>query len=154
VHQKVHRTHRNKRGGLEHRAAASLFQANYDAFAYPGGLTVGLALLKALQPQAIETAVRFLEADPWFHRSGYVKEELLRRLKHAALSPEQARRLSDLVIRSLTGGAGRVFRYYKNLAPRLDAIRIKEAAQAHLEEGNPETRRRAGRLYTFLENVQ
>jgi hypothetical protein len=47
----------------------------------------------ALDSAEIETAISFLEADPYFFRSGYMKEEMWGRLKKAQLSPKQLSRL-------------------------------------------------------------
>jgi hypothetical protein len=60
--------------------ACATFHSFYDQLAFPGGLERGLELLKAHDPSTIETAVSFLEADPWFHRSGFIKADLLRLL--------------------------------------------------------------------------
>src|SRR5215510_12924186 len=60
--------------------ACQQFHSSYDQLAFPGGLEHQLNSLKQEDAQAVEMAVRFLEADPWFFRSGYIKEELLRSL--------------------------------------------------------------------------
>ncbi len=50
----------------------------------------------------LETAVDFLEADPWCHRSGYMKVKMLRRMaKWPARSRFQAR-LEDIVLLRLS----------------------------------------------------
>ncbi|HTF66993.1 MAG TPA: hypothetical protein VK638_30350 [Edaphobacter sp.] len=48
-------------------------------------------------PLITEWALCFLELRPYFFRSGYVWQKLLRRLKHVPLSEEQERRFSDVI---------------------------------------------------------
>src|SRR4051794_17207085 len=82
LHDAVHRCFREQPHGPAHRAACAEFHARYDALAFPGGLRDGLRRLKELDAGAVEAAIQFLEEDPWFYRSGYVKEEIAGRLKH------------------------------------------------------------------------
>lgn len=48
---------------------------------------------------AIEQAVVFLEADPWYHGSGYEKEKLYRLLARHELAPDQQTRMDAVVLR-------------------------------------------------------
>ena len=56
----------------------------------------------------IDTAIAFLEADPWFFRSGYEKQNLIRHLKRAQLSEAQRMRLARVVLAAIDGHAGGV----------------------------------------------
>ena len=78
----------------------SQYFQRYDQLAFPGGLELGLALLVAGDAKVIESAVTFLEVDPLFHRSGYIKADLLRHLKKVQLSEDQKSRLRRVVIAS------------------------------------------------------
>lgn len=77
----------------------------------------------------MEEAIRFMEADPWFFRSGFIKEEIVRRLKQAPLTDKQRRRLSGIVTRSLLSGTRRSARHVARLAPLAD----NESLRSHLE---------------------
>ncbi len=140
---------RNRYASPEHVRAAERFKNEFDALAFPGGLTAGLQRLKAFDPQTVSVAIRYLEADPWYFRSGYVKEEILDRLKHADLSPDQRRRLAALVVRSITSGAGRVFKHYARLAPHLRIDSLADDVRA-IDEGDPIRRWRRGHVLRLL----
>lgn len=129
--------------GADHRAACDDFHAQYDQLAFPGGLERGLALLREKDPGTVETAIAFLETDPRFFRSGYIKEEMLSRLKHVALSDRQVQRLGLLVIRSVDGGGRREFRAYARLAGVLRTPAIAAAVSGRQNSKNPEIARRA-----------
>jgi hypothetical protein len=68
-------------------------------------------------PAAIESAVQFLEVDPVFFRSGYIKEDLLERLRQAPLDENQKRRLKQVILaRVRDPKTRREFRRYCRLA--------------------------------------
>lgn len=58
--------------------------------------------------RSIETAIAFLEADPWFFRSGYEKQKIIQHLKRAQLSEGQRLRLAHVVLAAIDGHAGGV----------------------------------------------
>lgn len=150
MHDAIERSYAKQPHGPDHATACSTFHANYDRLAFPGGLNDGLERLKQLRPDAVETAIQFLEADPWFHRSGYIKEEILRRLKHPEFSESQRKRLTSLVVQSLRSGTDRVFHYFKNLAPFLDRGVIRSTAEEAMKESQPRICRRARALHDRL----
>ena len=84
-----------QKNGGHGRSVTCLF-AKYDQLAFPGGLTKQFELLEAGDPEAIEMAVRYLEADPWYFRSGYYKADMLRFLRKHPLSDDQSARLRAL----------------------------------------------------------
>lgn len=66
--------------------------------AYPAGFWEAFDRLPTGDADAIEMATLFLEADPWFDRSGYVKAELIRRLKRLPLPSDIQERLRAVVL--------------------------------------------------------
>jgi len=81
LHDAIHTT-------LQHRGenpaaweeACRRFHVEYDSLAFPGGLEKAFSQLKAGDPGMIEMVVQFLEADPYFFRSGYHKEAFIKHL--------------------------------------------------------------------------
>lgn len=135
--------------GPEHHAACARFHAEYDALAFPGGLNQGMKRLKAGDGEAIETALQFLEADARFFRSGYIKEEILRRLKHCDLSSIQKHRLARLILRSIDHGGLREFRGYSRLSPIVFSAQLLDAIQARLPSDHETARRAADVLHVL-----
>jgi len=84
------------------KEAARVFHESYDRLAFPGGIAREFELLKAGEPTAIEMAVCFLEADPWYFRSGYHKADFLRLLRKHPLSDDQCARLRDVILKPCT----------------------------------------------------
>ena len=72
--------------------ACAEFHASYDALAFPGGYGSALTRLAGNDAETIEAALVFLELRPYFFRSGYMRETLLRRLKQVAMSEHQRKR--------------------------------------------------------------
>jgi hypothetical protein len=99
-------------------AAADSAGASIGA-AYPPGFWDDFKRLRDGDAAALETAIQFLEADPWFFRAGYVKERLIRFVKRSDLSAEQMARLRQVVMRAIEGRDSREFRCYCRLAQRV-----------------------------------
>jgi hypothetical protein len=76
-------------------------------------------LLAAGDETAIEMAVRFLEANPRYFRSGYHKEYILRLLRKAPLTDGQLSRLRELVLERIRGRPVREVRAFCRLAPKI-----------------------------------
>jgi len=77
--------------------ACEAFHSNYDALAFPGGYADALERIASSQPEAVESALCFLEARPYFFRSGYMFKDILRKTKRAALTEQQTARLAVIV---------------------------------------------------------
>ena len=54
----------------------------------------------------------FLEADPWFYRTGYIKSKLIRYIKRPMLTPEYIKRLQRVVLAVVDKRDDRDFRAY------------------------------------------
>lgn len=112
--------------------ACRRFRENHDRLAFPGGLARGMASLAAGDLTTIETSIRFLEADPWFFRSGYIKAEILRRLRRAELTPVQVARLRRVILARIAGRDTREFRWYCRLARTIaDSEFLAEIERLH-----------------------
>ena len=97
--------------------ACRSFHAECDYLAFPGGLGKAFSQLQAGDPTTIELAVRFLEADPYFFRSGYHKERLIKHLCRNPLSEDQKKRLQQVILARIRDRDRREFRAYCRLAP-------------------------------------
>ncbi|MDB6080553.1 MAG: hypothetical protein JWO82_4300, partial [Akkermansiaceae bacterium] len=78
-----------------------------------------LVLLRGGDRSAVLDAVAFLEVDPWYHRSGYLKEKLIKALKRAPLQEGDRQRLRETLLRIVTGKNRRELRQFCTLAGRV-----------------------------------
>lgn len=99
MHDRVHETYAKEAHGPEHTKACEEFQARYDSLAFPGGYEAGMNGIAQGDPDAWEAAICFLEVEPYFFQSQYIKKKLTRRLKRAALSKSQRMRLDSVLSR-------------------------------------------------------
>jgi hypothetical protein len=132
--------------GPEHHAACAEFHGKFDQLAFPGGLSRQLARLADGNTDAVDDTIAFLTADPRFFRSGYIKEKMLRRLKHVSLSSPQRRELRRLVVRSVDRGGRREFHAYARLAGALDSAEVTQEMERRLRSPSAEVRRRAAEV--------
>jgi len=143
---------RRSREGRE-RAVAAFHAAVRDA--YPSGfwevLGAGYERLAAGERDAVEIAVLFLEADPWFFRSGYVKEDLLRRLKRLCLTADASERLRAVLLAAVDLRDRREFRRYCHLARALDAPDLRQALAGRRTSPDAGVRRRAEWMLAAVE---
>jgi hypothetical protein len=99
----------------------------------------------------IETAIVFLEADPWFFRSGYEKQKIIQHLKRSPLTEAQRMRLARVVLAVIDGHAGGVpegrdrieFRHYGRLACGVWSDFLDEEVAARMQSRDAGIRRRA-----------
>ena len=102
----------------------------------------------------LETAVQFLEADPWCHRSGYMKAKLLQRVaKWPARSRYQAR-LEDVVMLRLSKPEPGLFRPAARLASDLWNERLQGRVDELRRTGTSTQRTAARRLLSRVDELQ
>jgi hypothetical protein len=141
LHDMVHTTYRRMREGQDAKGewheACRRFHEDYDQLAFPGGITEGMRRLGEHEPGAIESAIVFLEVDPFFFRSGYIKEDLLKRLRWVSLDEDQKQRMRQVILARIRDPKNRrEFRRYCNLAPFVaDAEFEKEIAGVAASSG-------------------
>jgi hypothetical protein len=116
LEEEVHRTREKFGRGEEWSEASRRFFAAFDRLAFPGGLARAIKQLPEDDLAIIETSVRFLEADPWFFRSGYIKADLLKHLRQAPLTEDQKLRLQKVIIDRIYGEDRREFKNYCRIA--------------------------------------
>lgn len=98
-----------------------------------------------------EAAILFLEADPWFFRSGYLKVELIRSLKRATLTPREIERLGFVLIQTVDRRHRREFRSYCRLAAHVATPELAERLRERLDSQDAEVRRRARWMLSRVE---
>ncbi len=113
------------------------------AAAYPAGFWRDYGRLKDGNSSGLVTAVKFLEADPWFFRSGYTKAELIRYIRHIELSQAIAERLRRVVLAAVDHRDRREFRLYCRLARKVDSPDLRSELSLRLQHVDPAVRRRA-----------
>ena len=99
---------------------------------YPPSLEQDIERIRQQDQVAIETAIAFLEADPWAFGTGYTKETILGQLRHVTFSGDQAARLRAVILARVDGPQRREFRRYCLLAPRVVDDEFREALLARL----------------------
>jgi hypothetical protein len=142
---RVHETagHRDTVEGVElwHAALVELDAAL--RLLYPPALRDDIERLPTGDRGAIETAITFLEQDPWAFGTGYTKEQILGRLKKVELSPAHSARLRAVILDRVDGPFRREFRRYCRLAPRVADPSFRQALVDRLRAGDPDRRLRA-----------
>jgi hypothetical protein len=93
----------------------------------------------------------FLEVDPWFFRSGYLKQKLLRALKGAVLTPDEVVRLTDVFLVVVDSRDRREFKEYCRLAAKVGATELRNGLTARLEASDEQVRRRAIEMLHYLD---
>lgn len=122
--------------------ARRVYEAAREA-AYPSGFWEDYQKLCAGDAAGLEATVTFLEADPWFPNSGYVKVKLIRHIKPSMLPPEYSTRLQNVVLEMVERRNGQEFRAYCKLACKVDDAGFREQLRQRADEGNFDVRRRA-----------
>jgi hypothetical protein len=115
--------------------AARAFNEGCRSFYEPyEGVVAGVRKGRA---DAIDEAVRFLVADPWCFRSGYLKADLMHALANTALPAHAVNPLRDVVVRRITQPQPRLLRYAAQLAANLWSDSFERELQRLRAEGSP-----------------
>jgi len=116
IHSALKHRDENPAGHAVWEEACRRFHLEYDALAFPGGLAKAFSQLELGDPTTLELAVRFLEVNPHFFRSGYHKVDFIKHLCRNPLSDDQKKRLQQVVLARIRGRDIREFRAYCRLA--------------------------------------
>ena len=129
IHDTFQHRHASQPQKIEWENACAEFHARYDMLAFPGGYdgrqrgkrlpdsNSAIARIAAGNAEAMEAAICFLELRPYFFRSGYMFKQILRKMKRAPLSSQQADRLQIVIARQA------MWRWIKTtMRPRLKSL--------------------------------
>ncbi len=102
-----------------------------------------LEQLRGGDASAVPWAIAFLEADPWFFRSGYMKGNYARLLRRYELDQNQRERLRAAILNNLHKGGRLEFGEIRRLARRLDTPAFRTRLSKFLDHPDPGTGERA-----------
>ena len=89
-----------------------------------------LAALSAGDTEAKESAIKYLEFDPYYYRSGYIKSKLLVRLKHIKLTASEIKRLQKVVCNTILSPLPKSeFKYYARLLKNVGTPEFRKELQ-------------------------
>jgi len=145
LHDAARLPERNKEKSQDHATWKKCIDLFFRCLneAYPTGFWQDFENLKKGDPSGLESAIRFLEADPWFFRSGYVKADLIRYVCRCSLMPDQAGRLREVVLNAIERRDRREFRQFANLAKAVQSDELKSEVAKRLLYEDEGVRRRA-----------
>jgi hypothetical protein len=129
--------------------AIDAFKAAYSRV-YPDDLR--LLEQGALPASEVSTTdiLDFLEADPVFFRSGYMKETLLGALKKRSLDKHEVGRLQAIIINVVGNADRREFRRYCRVATIVDDESLREKLKGLEVAEDPDVRRRSSWVLAAL----
>ena len=99
---------------------------------------------------AVEAGLRYLEADPWRFRSGYVKQRILSCLRRYELNTRQRGRLSDVLLRCVEVGERWEFSEACKTAKRFQSDQLRDELVLRLYSTDLGIGVRATRMVTAL----
>ena len=114
--------------------------------AHVGRLRIGV---RENNPEAIDAAIEFLEADPWCFRSGYAKGRLMRHLAQVEPTPDQVARLVNIVLHVVDRGGRPEFRDATRLARKIGGAELRTQLRQRLHGTDTPVARRA--LFALLD---
>jgi hypothetical protein len=101
-------------------------------------------------PELVNFAVEFLELDPLFFRSGYLKETFLDQLKVAPLTEADKTRLREVLIDAVLRRGRREFRRYCRLAVVLQSAELLEKVRELAQSSEHDVRSRARLMLSYF----
>lgn len=111
--------------------------------AYPSEFGQELSRLGVGDASGLESIVAFLEADPIFYGTGYLKENLSRLLRDLDIPTKYVLRLQAVFLSIVDRRDGREFRAYCRLARKVDSPELRNGLTRQLTHTEPNVRRRA-----------
>jgi tetratricopeptide (TPR) repeat protein len=124
------------------REAAELFHASLEA-GYPEGFWDNFQRWRWGETETVDIAISFLESDPWFFRTGYIKADLIQYVRRMKLSPQQMERLRGVVLNAIDSRDRREFRSYCKLAKRMYSNSLQKEVEKRVSSDDAGVRRRA-----------
>lgn len=109
----------------------------------PPGFPEAAAQLRLGNTGGLESVVQFLEADPWFFRSGYLKDDLLKYVSRVPLDAPYRARLQRVVLNAIDLRDRREFSRYCRLASVVQDEKFRAQVEERLKSDDEGISRRA-----------
>lgn len=119
----------------------------------PEAFWTSIEQVQSGDPAGAELLIEFLEADPYYFRSGYLKADVLRWLGRIPLDEAQKGRLRTVVLNVIPLGWRREFRRYCAFAKRLDSPTFRHDLAALAASKDTDTSNRARRMLNALDGL-
>ncbi len=100
--------------------------------------------------ELLEFVIAFLEIDPLFFRSGYIKEEMLRKIKRSSLTPKQLSRLLNILHHAVENRGTREFKAYCRLAAVIADKKLIGALETTIRHGKGAQKSRAELMFQHI----
>lgn len=148
AHAAVHAAHRAYRQNPADPALKAAWEEAAADFhrmltEYPPGFWRALDNIQAGDSASLMSVLAFLEADPWYFRSGYARSRALKAVTRVPLPPDVVSRLQEVVLDAVDGRDRREFRWYCRLARRVLSPEFEAALRERLTSDDPGVQRRA-----------
>lgn len=111
----------------------------------------GPSRLRAGDPEYVELAISYLEADPHFDGTGYAKSDLTRYLKLLPFTATQRERLQALTLRVIDTYGPYGGKHVCRLAASVQSPEFLSEVQSRLDSPDPGIRRRAHNVYDYIQ---
>lgn len=152
----IRATFKDKNKSAEKRAlwltACQNFHEAFDDLFFPGGYATFLKMRKN-DPHAIEVAINFLVADPVHFRSGYLKEELWRRLPRWSTSDMARIAIEAAALSYLDKTIRRDFWYMCRAMSRVGSPSFWQHVAQRTDHTDSSVAKRASYLYAYKAGI-
>lgn len=136
-----------------HKSATARFHADYPRLFYPGG-EERLKALRRADEVAVQTALNFLDVDPQYFRSGYIKEYLWRYIVRCWLTAQDIGRLHQIALRYTERRIQREFWYMCRAMTHIANPEFWIAVRERLNSDDPQVRLRAAYLDAYSRGIE
>lgn len=102
--------------------------------------------------ELVEFAISFLEIDPMYFRSGYIKETILTKLKRSILKKNQRDRVINILIDAVRNRGYREYRYYCRVAKVMNSQFLINTLTGILASEPLSKRSRAKMMLDYINN--
>ena len=92
----------------------------------------------------------FVELDPYYHRSGYTLERLLRQIKRLRLSEAEKLLIQELILKRIDTKARRNFRDICRLIPKIETDRFRNKVSLRAQSDQPSVKHRADLAVSYF----
>lgn len=101
-------------------------------------------------PETLEFVITFLELDPMFFRSGYIKEDMIQKLKRQELTQEQLNRVTLILIDAARNRGQREFKSYCRLAKVVSSDLLVKSLKSIIELQNGACKSRSKLMLGYI----